>query len=99
MPAAKAVVICVRSLVHNRLALPPVDRDVGTIYEAAPGRGKKGHQGRALAWLADTAEWDRPLAPFVTAPLGHPLFAGERLLHHAPAVGVHCPRFDRVTSS
>jgi len=50
MPAGKAVVICVPSLIHNRLAL--VDRDIGTTDETGPTRGKKGHHGRDLAWFA-----------------------------------------------
>jgi len=49
MPAGKAVVICVPSLIHNRLAL--VERDIGTTDETGPTRGKKGHHGRDLVWF------------------------------------------------
>src|SRR6266576_5361359 len=87
-PAHGPVAACVPSLIHDRLALGPVDRDVGTIYEAGPRRGEEGHQGRHLARLADSAQRDGLLGQFVRTLLGYPLVAGERLLQRVPPVGV-----------
>src|SRR6266487_2361589 len=96
-PAAEPLnVIVVPSLIHDGLALAPVDRDVGAVDEAGPGRGQEGHQGRDLGRLADAAERDGPLGQFMRALLGHALVAGERLLQRVPPAGVHRPRVHRV---
>src|SRR6266536_6325985 len=96
-PAAEPLtVISVPSLIHDGLALAPVDRDVGPVDETGPGRGEEGHQGRDLGWLADAPARDGPLGKFVRALLRHALVAGERLLQRVPPVGVHRPRVHRV---
>src|SRR5437773_11254601 len=71
-------VIVVPSLIHDGLALAPVDRDVGAVDEAGPRGSQEGHQGSDLGRLTDAAERDGPLGQFMRALLGHALVAGER---------------------
>src|SRR5919197_2198299 len=82
--------------VHQRLALGPVDRDVGTVDEARARRGQERHERGDLLRLADAVERDRGQRQVVGAVLIDLLVAGERLLEPVPAVGVHGPRVDRV---
>src|SRR5262249_49530147 len=96
MPTPEPPAFSVPSLIHDRLALGPINRDVGAVDEAGPRRGEEGDQRRYLARLADAAEWDGALGQLVRALLGDPLVAGERLLQRVPPVGVHWPGVDRV---
>src|SRR5215469_10378318 len=83
-------------LIHDRLALGPVDRDMRAVDEAGPGRGQEGHQRRDLLRLADTAERDGAVGKLMGALLGDALVPGERLLQRVPAAGVHRARVDGV---
>src|SRR5262249_57206070 len=84
------------SLIHDRLALGPVDRYVCAVDETGAGRGEKGHQRGDLSRLADAAERYGLGGQLVRPVLGHALVPGVRLLQRVPPVGVPVARVHRV---
>src|SRR5262245_52416437 len=84
------------SLIHDRLALGPVDGYVRAVDEAGAGRGEEGHQRGDLSRLADTAERYGLGGKLVRPVLGHALIPGEGFLQRVPPVGVHWARVHRV---
>src|SRR6516164_186743 len=84
------------SLIHDCLALGPVDRDVRAVDEAGARRGEEGHQRGDLSRLADAAKRYGPGGKLVRPVLGHALVPGEGLLQRVPPVGVHRAWVHRV---
>src|SRR3954452_8091479 len=73
--------------VHQRLALPAVDRDVRAVEEARAWRGHEGDDVGDLLRSADAPERDRGDGQLVRGLLVDALVAGERLLKSVPAIG------------
>src|SRR5262249_62221501 len=96
MPLVPSSVMADSSLIHDRLALGPVDRYVRAVDEAGAGRGEEGHQRGDLSRLADPAERYGPGGKLVRPVLGHALVPGERLLQRVPPVAVHRARGHRA---
>src|SRR5215831_20906111 len=96
MPLVPSSVTAESSLIHDCLALGPVDRYVCAVDETGAGRGEKGHQRGDLSRLADAAERYGLGGQLVRPVLGHALVPGESLLQRVPPAGVHRAGVDRV---
>jgi hypothetical protein len=82
--------------VHDRLALPAVDRDVGAVDEARARRREEGDEVGDLFGLADAPERDALLRQLVRRLLLDAQIACEGLLERVPARGVDRAGVDGV---